>query len=152
MSKFIFGLNNILQIKEKIEDQEKINFGNAQAILNEAVRKYEELLERHADAEDNLRDMLNRSAPVLDIRQAESGVSIIKMYCRIQLMKVREEEKNVEEARIRLEEAMKERKTYEKLKENEFERYKQEMQKKEGLEIDELVSYKYSPNTISEVR
>lgn len=152
MPKFIFGLDSILQIKEKIEDQEKINFGNAQAILNEAVRIYEELLERQADAEDNLRDMLNRSAPVLDIRQAESGVSIIKMYCRTQLLKVREEEKNVEEARIRLEEAMKERKTYEKLKENEFERYKQEMQKKEGLEIDELVSYKYSPNTISEVR
>lgn len=152
MSKFIFRLDNILRIKEKVEEQEKINFGNAQAALNEAVDLYEELLDRKAGAEDRLRDMLNKSAPILDIKQAENGVSIIKMYCRTQLMKVRQEEKNVEEARIRLEEAMTERKTYEKLKENEFEKYKHEMQKKESLEIDELVSYKYSPNTISEVR
>lgn len=152
MSKFVFRLDNILRLKEKVEEQEKINFGNAQAVLNEAIDLYEELLERKDGAEDNLRNMLNNSASVLDIRQAENGVSIIKMYCRTQLMKVRQEEKNVEEARIRLEEAMTQRKIYEKLKENEFERYKQEMQKKEGLEIDELVSYKYSPNTISEVR
>ena len=152
MSKFVFRLDNILRLKEKVEEQEKINFGNAQAVLNEAIDLYEELLERKDGAEDNLRNMLNNSASVLDIKQAENGVSIIKMYCRTQLMKVRQEEKNVEEARIRLEEAMTQRKIYEKLKENEFERYKQEMQKKEGLEIDELVSYKYSPNTISEVR
>lgn len=152
MSKFVFRLDNILRLKEKVEEQEKINFGNAQAVLDEAVDLYEELLERKDGAEDNLRNMLNECASVLDIRQAESGISIIKMYCRTQLMKVRQEEKNVEEARIKLEEAMTERKIYEKLKENEFERYKQEMQKKEGLEIDELVSYKYSPNTISEVR
>lgn len=152
MSKFVFRLDNILRLKEKVEEQEKINFGNAQAVLNEAIDLYEELLERKDGAEDNLRAMLNNSASVLDIRQAENGVSIIKMYCRTQLMKVRQEEKNVEEARIKLEDAMTQRKIYEKLKENEFERYKQEMQKKEGLEIDELVSYKYSPNTISEVR
>ena len=152
MAKFIFGLEHILRIKEKVEEQEKINFGNAQALLNEAVKKYETLLERKAHAEDTLRDMLNKSAPVLDIRQAENGVSIIKMYCRTQLIIVRQEEAHVEEARIRLEEAMTERKTYEKLKENEFEKYKHEMQKKESLEIDELVSYKYSPNIISEVR
>ena len=40
MAKFVFRLDNILQIKEKIEEQEKINFGNAQIRLNEAEEKY----------------------------------------------------------------------------------------------------------------
>jgi len=152
VAKFIFRLENVLQIKEKIEEQEKINFGNAQAILNEAIAKYEKLLERKNNAENELRDLLKQSSSVIKIKQAEEGVEVLKMYCKVQLMQVKIEEKNVEKAREKLEEAMMERKTYEKLKENAFEEYKQEMQKKEDLEINELVSYKYSPNKISEVR
>lgn len=152
MGKFIFRLDNILQIKEKLEEQEKINFGNAQALLNQAVLEYEELLYRKETAEEKFRTMLNKGADALKLREAGEGLEVIKLFCREQLLKVEKEEKNVDEARKRLEYAMVERKTYEKLKENEFEKYKQEMQKKEGVEIDELVSYKYSPNTVSEVR
>lgn len=152
MAKFIFKLENVLQIKEKIEEQEKINFGNAQAALNEAIMKYEHLVDRKNNAADKLRNLLNNGGSVIEIKQAEEAVEILKMYCRTQLLQVKIEEKNVEIAREKLEEAIKERKTYEKLKENEFEEYKQEMQKKEDLEINELVSYKYSPNIKTEVR
>lgn len=152
MAKFIFKLENVLQIKEKIEEQEKINFGNAQAALNEAIMKYEHLVDRKNNAADKLRNLLNNGGSVIEIKQAEEAVEILKMYCRTQLLQVKIEEKNVEIAREKFEEAIKERKTYEKLKENEFEEYKQEMQKKEDLEINELVSYKYSPNIKTEVR
>lgn len=152
MAKFIFKLENVLQIKEKIEEQEKINFGNAQAALNDAIMKYEHLVGRKNNAADKLRNLLNNGGSVIDMKQAEEAVEILKMYCKTQLLQVKIEEKNVEIAREKLEEAIKERKTYEKLKENEFEEYKQEMQKKEDLEINELVSYKYSPNIKTEVR
>lgn len=51
--------------------------------------------------------------------------------------------KNVEAARLKLNEVMMERKTHEKLKEQAFEVFKQEMQYAENKEIDELVSYTY---------
>ena len=39
MAKFVFRLENILQIKYKLEEQSKIEFGNAMERLNNALHK-----------------------------------------------------------------------------------------------------------------
>ena len=62
------------------------------------------------------------------------------------MMNVHAAEKNVEAARIRLNEVMVERKTHEKLREKAFEEFKQGLAYAEGKEIDELVSYTYRDN------
>ena len=49
----------------------------------------------------------------------------------------------MELARIQLTEAMKERKTHEKLREKAFEEFKSELLHEESKEVDELVSFKY---------
>ena len=67
----------------------------------------------------------------------------MKTMQRSQMMNVHVAEKNVEAARLKLNEVMMERKTHEKLKEQAFEVFKQEMQYAENKEIDELVSYTY---------
>ena len=121
-------------------------------MLNQAVYEYELLLDRKDGAEEEFRTMLSKGSDALKLKEAGDALEVIKLFCKEQLLVVENEERNVELARKKLEFAMIERKTYEKLKENEFEKYKQEMQKKEGVETDELVSYKYSPNTVSEVR
>ena len=51
--------------------------------------------------------------------------------------------KKAEDARDRLQEAVQDRKTHEKLKENAFEVFKQEVAASESKEIDELVSYRH---------
>ena len=56
---------------------------------------------------------------------------------------VLQRQKDVEAARELLNEAMKERKTYEKLRERAFEEFKLEENRKEQKEIDELVSYRF---------
>ena len=55
------------------------------------------------------------------------------------------EERNTDEARKKLDNAIQERKIFEKLKENEFEKFKHEINAQEMKEVDELVSYTYSP-------
>ena len=52
-------------------------------------------------------------------------------------------QKEVDVARNKLEEAMKERKTFEKLKEKAFAKFIVEENKKEQKEVDEIVSYRY---------
>ena len=59
-------------------------------------------------------------------------------------MAVRKAEILVEEARRNLNSVMQERKTYEKLKEKEFESFKKELLYEESKEIDQLVSYSYN--------
>lgn len=65
-------------------------------------------------------------------------------------MRVRIAEKNLDKARQKLNDAMQERKTYEKLKENAFEQFKLEINDEEKKEIDQLVSFKYNDNVKEE--
>ena len=56
-------------------------------------------------------------------------------------------EQQLQEAREKLAEAMKERKTFEKLREKAFQTFVEEENKKEQKEVDELVSYRYGVKT-----
>ena len=58
-------------------------------------------------------------------------------------MVVANQQRAVEKAGEKLDNAMKERKTYEKLKENAFEECKAEINAEEQKEINELVSFKF---------
>ena len=84
-------------------------------------------------------DVLN----VLDMRDNNRAIDNIKEQIKAQQKKVDQAAKVVEQARIRLTDAMQERKIHEKLKENSFEDFKREINAAESKEIDELVSYTY---------
>lgn len=148
MARFIFSMQNLLEIKEKLEDQEKNNYSQANLRLQEAEEKRQALQNRQQAAEQELKELMMSSLHVLEIREKEEAVEILKMYVRQQEIVVRQREQELEEARIRLSEAMKERKTFEKLREKAFEEFVAEENKKEQKEVDELVSYRYGTGTV----
>ena len=90
-----------------------------------------------------LKEAMLENLKVGQIRRREDDVEIFRMYLRQQILVVKQKEKEVEVAREHLNEAMKERKTFEKLKEKAFEKFVAEENKKEQKEVDELVSYRY---------
>ena len=58
-------------------------------------------------------------------------------------MRITIAERNLEQARLRLTEVMKERKTHETLKEKAFQQFLADEKRQEGKEVDELTSYTY---------
>ena len=74
----------------------------------------------------------------------ENAVEVMKFRMQEQLKIIQIAERKVENARQKLNNAMVERKTYEKLKEKAFEEFKIEVNAQEKKEIDELVSYKFT--------
>ena len=130
MAKFAYRMQSILDIKEKMEGQAKIAYGVANAKLMDEQGKLQQIMIRKAGYESQARNLVNGT------------IDVPKMQ-RSQMMNVHVAEKNVEAARLKLNEVMMERKTHEKLKEQAFEVFKQEMQYAENKEIDELVSYTY---------
>jgi flagellar FliJ protein len=94
-------------------------------------------------AEIDLTEAVRDTLDVEEIRKKENDVEILKLYERQQQLIVEEWEKEVRRARERLNEAMKERKIHEKLKEHAFEEFMLEENRKEQKEIDELVSYRF---------
>jgi len=145
MKKFMYRMQGILDIKYKVEDQERANFGVAMARLVEQERILGELEVKKEYFQDTLRQMVVDSLKIREIMTNQEAVEIMKDLIKTQMARVRREEHQVEIARQRLNNAMIERKTQEKLRENAFEEYKFEFNSEERKEIDELVSYKHGP-------
>lgn len=143
MARFQFPLQNILNMKEKLEEQAKNEYGQANARLILEQDKLHQLEMRLEEAKQKLKNVLQETLSVLEIRKREDAVEIIKTYVMQQLLIVKRCEKEVEIAREKLSEAMKERKIFEKLREKAFEEFIKEEGRKEQKEVDELMSYKY---------
>ncbi len=146
MAKFIYKMQNILEIKEKLESQEKIAFGIANQKLAEEQEKLQELLVRQAGYEARLKELTLGDLNIRDINNCKKSIDSMKSMVRDQMIAVHTAQRNVENARIRMNEAMKERKTQENLKEKAFEEFKQELLAEESKITDELVSYTYHNN------
>ena len=143
MAKFIYRMQNILDIKRKLEEQEKINYGLANQKLAEENEKLQELLMRRAGYDNQMKECMVGAIDLNRIRQIRYALNTMKTLIRNQMIAVHVAEKNLELARKRLKDVMVERKTQEKLREHAFDKFKQEINYEENKVVDELVSYTY---------
>ena len=143
MAKFIFKLESILSIKTKLEDQAKAEYGIEVMKLREEEHKLSLLERRKSSFERQLFEALIDTLVVLVIKRLEDSVENLKYNIRLQLEAIKRQEERVAMARKKLDDAMKERKIYEKLKEKAFEEFKAEVNAQEQKEIDQLVSFRF---------
>lgn len=143
MAKFIYRMQNILNLKLKLEEQQKMEFAAARKRLDEEEEKLEQLLNRKAGYEEEGRRLREDSLNVQDIRDNRNAILQMDEYIAYQRVQVSKAEAELEKERQKLQEAMQERKIQEKLRENAFEVFIKEENAREGKEVDELVSYTY---------
>lgn len=143
MAKFIYRMQNILEIKEKLESQEKIAYSIANGKLMEEQEKLQALLKRREDYESRLKELETGRLNIQEIQACRRAITSVKSMIREQMMAVHTAQRNLEMARRRLDAVMKERKTHENLKEKAFDAFKEELADEEKKQTDELVSYTY---------
>jgi flagellar FliJ protein len=148
MAKFNYSMQNILDIKYKLEDQAKTEYAQEKAALDAQKEILWNMHQRRVAYSDRLTESVSSILDLNEIRNLEDAVETMKYKIRIQAEATRKAEKKVDLAEKKLTFAMKERKTYEKLKENAFEVFKQEVQAQESKEIDELTSFQYGIKAI----
>ncbi len=143
MSKFIYRMQNILNIKYKLEDQAKTEFMIANQILQEEEAKVLRLKDRKAGYEENVRQLLKKNLQVDRIKENQEAIVRMDEFIIEQMACVKEAQYQVDLKAEKLAELKKERKAQEKLKEKAFENFLQEENARESKEIDELVSFTY---------
>ncbi|WP_250278418.1 flagellar export protein FliJ [[Clostridium] colinum] len=144
MAKFIFNMQGLLNIKEKLEEQTKTEYGKA---LNKLEEEKSILLNLENKKQENIlsfKQSINTSVKPSYINSINQYVSFIDKKMEQQMENINKAKDIVEEKRLALLDAMKERKVLEALKEKEKENYFKEEIKKEQKVIDEIVSYKYN--------
>lgn len=144
MAKFVYKMQNILDIKNKLETQEKTAF----AIEMQKLRTEEERLERIRNEinyyEELIRGQGDNRINILEWKRCNEALEYKKNEEKVQIQHVKLAEKNVDIARGRLNKVMVERKTQEVLKEKAFEEFIKELNENEKKEVDELVSFTYN--------
>ena len=147
MARFRFRMQNILNLKEKLETQAEMRFAEQKRALDAAVRAKEELLKRRKELSEEGRKLRLETLDLLEIENNDLSVRL----CDEEILKaedrIKREEKLLELRRKELENVMKERKAQEKLRERAFQRFLQEEAAAESKAIDELTSYTYGQKT-----
>ena len=144
MAKFIYRMQNITDVKYKLETQAKTSFSIAAANLNKEEEKLAELNLRKLDYEEEARKLVKDRLNFQAIKVNRAAIENMKGAIRSQTLAVHIAQRNLESARKHLQEVMIERKTHEKLKEKAFDEIKKEIEKEESKAVDELVSFTHN--------
>lgn len=143
MSKFIYRMQNILNLKYKLEEQAKMEFAAARKRLDDEEEKLKLLIQRKDSYEEEGRVLRADSLNVQDIIDNRHAILQMEEFIEDQKIRIAEAEAELERQRRKLQEAMQERKVYEKLREKAFDAFIKEENAREGKEVDELTSYTY---------
>lgn len=148
MAKFRYRMQNILDIKIKMETQEKNEFGIAARRLAEEEEKLEELHARQTGYYADLKEAQEGNLDIKEINNLKTSINTMKSLIRTQMLEVNKAQRELELARARLNEVMMERKTHENLKERDFEIFKADIAAQEAKEIDQLISFTHNKGDV----
>ncbi len=144
MAGFVYRMQNILDIKYKLEDQKKQEYAQIQRRLDDAEEYLATLEARLLQDISNLREATTGTLDLLNIENCKNTIIFRREQITRQKGLVLSLRNETEKARVRLNEAMQERKMHEKLKENQYAEFMQELEQQESKEIDQLVSYTFN--------
>ena len=101
MAKFIYRMQNILNLKLKLEEQQKMEFAAARKRLDEEEEKLELLFNRKAGYEEEGRRLREDSLNVQDIRDNRNAILQMDEYIAYQKVQVSKAEAELEKERDR---------------------------------------------------
>lgn len=143
MAKFSYRMQNILDIKLKLETQAKMEFRVANQKYEDEQSLLQKYVIRRMEYEKKLKETMQGNLNVQSVKRARGDFQSMKDIVRRQMMEVHKAEKELDVAREKLSSVMQERKIHEKLREKAFDEFRHELAVEENKEIDELVSYTF---------
>ena len=106
--------------------------------------KLRKLIQRRREYENELKRLSADRLELGELKKYNGYIETIKALMQQQALAVRLAQRNLDKVREKLNQAMQERKIYEKLREKAFEEFKEELNAEEKKEIDQLVSFTYN--------
>ena len=147
MAKFVFRMQSLLSVKDKIETQRRMEYGRALAKLEAEKQKLKNLEDEKTETIRDFSQKVKASITPDVFALYNTYLEVLKNRIIEQIIQVQKAEKEAEEKWLILIEAMKEKKMLEKLKEKDLEEFKDEEKRIDQRLVDAIVSYKYANET-----
>lgn len=146
MSKFVYEFENLLNIKEKLEEQKKLIYSDKlqQYSLEEQVLL--KLHKKRSNYEKQFKDNIAICLKAQELKGYYYHIEALKGLCEEQENVLKKVKQQMEDALEDMNNAMIDRKTFERLREKAELHYIKEFKREENKEIDEIISYRFRPN------
>jgi len=142
--RFKYNLETVLKVRVIRETQEQEKYNIALQELEEEKKKEEALIKAEKEAYEELRKKISEGIPdVQDILVRKIHLERLVEKIKEQTEKRKEAEKKVEEQRIKLIEAMRDKKIIEKDKEKKGKVWKKFMDKEDSKFLDDIATIGY---------
>ena len=144
MAKFFYSMQNILDIKLKLEETAKQEYSEARMRLSAEEEKLALLEKRRDSYYREYQEALQGNLDFLKIEECRYSLDIMGDMIIKQNDVIKQRSKELELVRQKLNQVMQERKMHEKLKEKQFDTFKQEINAQENKETDEVAGYQFT--------
>jgi len=144
MAKFKFRLQSYYDVKIKLEDKARQDYGMAMVALDREQKEHARLEAERRSRLEEFRESLSESVKPAQIQSINNYIELLKKNITLANERVNSARSLTEKRRVELIEAMKQRKMLEKLHDNAKLDFTKEVAKSEQRAIDEVVSYKFN--------
>ena len=138
---FRFKLQRVLELKLKQEDEKKNQIATLMQAIKTKEDELEALISEKKQKEFSLNDNRKRGISILEIRNINQYLLFLDKKINTLRFEISSLESNLNQKRQEYLELQKERKTFEKLKEKDYEKYLYNEKKEEEKMIDQIVTF-----------
>ncbi|MBP8762815.1 flagellar export protein FliJ [Acetoanaerobium noterae] len=138
---FRFKLQRVLDLKLKQEDEKKNQIATLMQAIKTKEDELEALISEKKQKEFSLNDNRKRGISILEIRNINQYLLFLDKKINTLRFEISSLESNLNQKRLEYLELQKERKTFEKLKEKDYEKYLYNEKKEEEKMIDQIVTF-----------
>lgn len=142
MAVFRYRMQSILDLKQQLEEQARMELAAANAELKEEQDALKALHDRRTEYIRKGQQLEGSGFHAVDLRENANAIRAMDDLIASQLSRVQMAGKKVDRAREALQQVMQERKAQEKLREKAFEAFRKEVLAAESKEADELTGYR----------
>ena len=145
MKKYSFRLQPVLDLKEKVLEDKRLEMAKVIKLLNDYQEELNALEKMHLGYNDELESLSNSNAyvNVADIAGYNNYLFDIEQKIKDKKYTIENTKKVLKVKQQAVNEALKEVKVLEKLKETQSQKYYKAIEKKEAEEIDDIVTARY---------
>ncbi|MCL2851772.1 MAG: flagellar export protein FliJ [Defluviitaleaceae bacterium] len=144
MPKFKFRLQGYYDVKIKLEDKAKQDYGLAMVQLDREQKERARLEEERNARLEQFRESLSGGVKPSEIQSINNYIELLKKSISQANDRVNKARDLAEKRRAELTEAMKQRKMIEKLHDDAKQKFTKESNKAEQRATDEVISYKFN--------
>lgn len=142
-----FKLQKILDLKEKQEDDKKNQMAEVMKQLREKEQELHDLLKTQKEKATMMETIRMDGATIQELRNLTQYIQYIEKCIQKTRFEIETLTLNLEKKKSEYMELRKERKSYEKLKEKDIERYHYMEKKEEEKMIDQIVTFRKRGNS-----